>query len=58
MYNITLSLKENKNGRKNRITCGAFTERTIYPLFRKGIGEIGAAVIGPFKKGPHSFQQS
>ena len=51
MYNITLSLKENKKCRKNRIT-GVFTRENDLSFISQGIGEIGAAVVGPFKKGP------
>ena len=37
--------------RKNRIT-GVFTRENDLSFISQGIGEIGAAVIGPFKKGP------
>ena len=40
------------------VSPGVFTRERDLSFLPAGIGEIGAAIIGPTLSGPHSFRQS
>jgi len=37
------------------VSPGVFTNENDSSYLAQGIGNIGAAIIGPFKKGPRSY---